>query len=154
MANSFTQLHVQLIFAVKGRQSLVREVHREELQKYTTGIVQNQGHKLLSIFCRPDHTHIFIGLDPTIAISDAVRDIKSNSSKFINKSGWVRGHFNWQEGFGAFSYSHSAIDDVCQYIQNQAEHHKRISFREEYLELLRRFEIEYDEKYLFEWIEL
>lgn len=108
---------------------------------------------MLSIFCMPDHVHILVGLEPSIAISDLTRDIKAGSSKFINDNGWIKGKFNWQEGFGAFSYSRSQIDSVIKYILNQEEHHKRKTFKEEYIDFLKKFEIEYDERYLFEWIE-
>jgi REP element-mobilizing transposase RayT len=100
-----------------------------------------------------DHIHCFIGLKPAVAISDLVRDIKNNSSKFVNENKFVRGKFNWQEGYGVFSYSHSHLDKVYKYILNQEKHHQKRTFKQEYLELLKKFEIEYDEKYLFEWIE-
>jgi len=100
----------------------------------------------------PDHTHILIGLRPSISISDLVRDIKAGSSKFINDKKMVRGKFNWQEGFGVFSYSRSQVDNVIRYILKQEEHHKKKTFKEEYIDLLKKFEIEYEEKYLFEWI--
>ena len=153
MPNTYTQIYIQIVFAVKGKQNLIHNDHREELHKYITGIVQNRGQKMLAIFCMPDHTHIFIGLKPSIAISDLVRDIKAGSSKFINDNKWMRGKFNWQEGFGAFSYSRSHIDKVVQYILNQQEHHRKKSFREEYVEFLTKYAIDYNEKYLFEWID-
>ena len=153
MPNTYSQLYVQIVFAVKGRQNLIPAKHREELHKYITGIVQNRDQKMLSVFCMPDHTHILVGMKPSISISDLTRDIKAGSSHFINEKKWVQGKFNWQEGFGSFSYSKSQIDNVIKYILNQEEHHKKKSFKEEYLEFLRKFEIEYDEKYLFEWIE-
>ena len=101
----------------------------------------------------PDHIHIFVGFQPSISISDLVRDVKNNSSKFINEKGWINGKFSWQEGYGAFSYSHSHIENVYNYILNQEKHHQKKSFKEEYLDFLKKFEVEYDEKYLFEWIE-
>jgi REP element-mobilizing transposase RayT len=101
----------------------------------------------------PDHVHVFVGMTPTVALSDLVRDIKAGSSDFINEKKWVHGRFNWQEGFGAFSYSHSQIDQVVKYIQNQEEHHRRKTFKEEYLEMLKAFAVEYNEQYLFKWIE-
>jgi len=153
MPNTYSQIYIQIVFAVKGKQNLIQNDHREELHKYITGIVQNRGQKMLAIFCMPDHTHIFIGLQPSIAISDLVRDIKAGSSKFINDNKWMRGKFNWQEGFGAFSYSRSHIDKVVQYILNQQEHHRKKSFREEYVEFLTKYAIDYNEKYLFEWID-
>ena len=123
------------------------------MHKYITGIVQNREQKLLSIFCMPDHVHLLVGMNPNITISDLTRDIKAGSSKFINDNRWLKGKFNWQEGFGAFSYSRSQVDDVIKYILNQEEHHKKKTFRQEYIEFLKKFEIAYDEKYLFEWIE-
>ncbi|MFD2034221.1 IS200/IS605 family transposase [Belliella marina] len=153
MPNTYTQIYIQIVFAVKGRQYLISKNKREELHKYITGIVQNRGHKMLSIFAMPDHVHLLVGLKPNISISDLVRDIKSGSSKHINDNNWVVGKFNWQEGYGAFSYSKSQIDNVVKYILNQEEHHKTRTFKEEYIDFLVKFEIEYDEKYLFEWIE-
>jgi REP element-mobilizing transposase RayT len=152
MPNTYSQIYIQIVFAVKGRQNLIGQRHREELHKYISGIVQNRGHKMLSIFCMPDHTHLLVGLKPSIAISDLARDIKAGSSNFINGRKWIKGKFNWQEGFGAFSYSKSQIDDVIKYILNQEEHHQKKTFREEYIDFLKKFAIEYDEQYLFEWI--
>lgn len=153
MANTYTQLYIQLVFAVQGRENLIIEKHRLEIEKYICGIINNKKSKPLAIFCNPDHTHIFVGLHPENSISDLVRDIKSNSAKFINEKKWLRGKFNWQSGFGAFSYSRSHIDDVAKYILNQPERHKKIYFKEEYLDMLKKHEIDYDEKYLFEWNE-
>ena len=153
MPNTYTQIYIQIVFAIKGRQNLIPDQKREELQKFITGIVKNREQKLLSIYSMPDHTHLLIGLKPSISISDLVRDIKAGSSKFINDKHWVKGKFNWQEGFGAFSYSKSQIDNVIKYILNQREHHKKKTFKEEYIEFLKKFTIEYDEKYLFEWVE-
>ena len=153
MPNTYSQIYIQIVFAVKGRENLIPKNHREELHKYITGIVQNRKHKMLSIFCMPDHTHILVGLNPSAAISDLARDIKAVSSKFINEKQWMRGKFNWQEGFGAFSYSRSQINDVIQYILNQEAHHKRKTFKEEYLDFLKKFEIDFDDRYLFEWID-
>lgn len=153
MPNTYSQIYIQIVFAVKGRQNLLPTKNREELHKYITGIVQNREQKMLSIFCMPDHTHILVGIQPSISISDLVRDIKSGSSKFINDNGWINGKFNWQEGFGSFSYSRSQIDTVIKYILNQEEHHKKKTFKEEYIDFLKKFEVEYDERYLFEWIE-
>lgn len=129
---------------------MISKDHREELNKYITGIVQNRGHKMLAVFCNPDHVHVLVGLKPSQSISDLVRDIKASSSGFISEKGWVKGKFSWQEGYGAFTYSRSALDNVVNYILNQEEHHKTKSFREEYLEFLKEFYVEYDEKYLFE----
>ena len=153
MANTYSQIHIQIIFTVKGREQLIKEEHREELQKYITGIITNKNQKLLAIYCMPDHTHIFMGVRPNIAISDLVRDIKANSSSYITENNLTKKTFSWQEGYGVFSYSKSQVDTVVKYILNQAEHHKKRTFREEYVDFLQKFEIEYDEKYLFDWIE-
>ncbi|MEO6304098.1 MAG: IS200/IS605 family transposase [Bacteroidia bacterium] len=153
MANTYSQIYIQIVFVVKGRQNLISEQNRDELQKYITGIVQNRDQKLLAIYCMPNHTHVLIGLKPSISISDLARDIKAGSSGFINKQNWIKGKFSWQEGFGAFSYSENAVENVIGYINNQQQHHSKKTFKEEYLEYLKEFEIEYDEKYLFDWVE-
>ncbi len=153
MPNTYSQIYIQVVFAVKGRQNLINKSHREDLHKYITGIVQKRKQKMLSVFCMPDHLHFLAGIQPSIAVSDLVRDVKAGSSNFINTNQWIKGQFNWQEGFGAFSYSRSQIDNVIKYILNQEEHHKKKTFKEEYLEMLQEFGIEYDERYLFEWID-
>jgi putative transposase len=149
MANTYTQIYVHVVFAVQGRQGLLKREDREELHKYITGIVRNKGQKLIAINSMPDHVHILLGIKPNIALSDLVRDIKASSSAFVNEKRWVHGRFNWQEGFGAFSYGQSQLDDVIAYIQNQETHHRKSLFKEEYLDLLKRFNISYDEKYVF-----
>ncbi|WP_291720916.1 IS200/IS605 family transposase [Bernardetia sp.] len=153
MANVYSQLYIQIVFAVKGRKSLIKESFRVELQKYITGVVQAKGHKLLAIYCMPDHTHLLIGLKPNLPISELVQDVKTSSNKLIKDKKFLQTKFEWQKGYGAFSYSKSALDNVVKYILNQPEHHKKRNFKEEYLLLLKKFEIEYDEKYLFEWID-
>lgn len=153
MANTYSQIYIQIVFAVKGRQNLIYQKNREELHKYITGIVTNRAQKLYAIFAMPDHLHILVSISPNISISDFVRDIKAGSSKFINDSNWINGKFNWQEGYGAFSYAKSQVDNVVKYILNQEEHHQKKTFKEEYLEFLQKFEIDYDEKYVFEWLE-
>lgn len=153
MGDAFTQIYIHIVFAVKGRQNLIRDHFKEELYKYITGIVTNKGQKMLAVGGMPDHIHIFTGMNPSKKISDLVRDIKANSSRFINESNWVRGKFQWQTGYGAFSYSRSHIDRVVKYILNQEKHHENRTFKEEYIELLEKFEIDYDEKYLFDWID-
>lgn len=153
MANTYTQIYIQIVFAVKGRQNLISKENREELHKFITGIVSNRGQKLFAVFAMPDHVHILVSIGPTIALSDLVRDIKAGSSKFINEKKWMNEKFNWQEGYGAFSYSKSGVDSVVKYILNQEEHHKTKSFKNEYLDFLEKFQIDYDSKYLFEWIE-
>jgi len=149
MANTYTQIYIHIVFAVEGRQNLIRSENNDELQKYITGIVSGQKQKLIAINNMPDHVHILIGLKPDLALSDLVRDIKAGSSGFINRKGWVRGRFGWQEGFGAFSYSRSQLDTVIRYIQNQQKHHAKKSFRQEYVELLEKFGVEYDARYIF-----
>lgn len=153
MANTFSQIYIQTVFAVNGRLSLIHSEFKEELYKYITGIVRNNGHKLISINGMPDHVHILIGLKPVMALSDLVRDIKADSSNFINDKNWVRGRFSWQEGYGAFSYGHSQLDTIIRYIQNQERHHARSSFKIEYLSFLKKFGIAFDEKYVFKFIE-
>ena len=153
MANTFSQIYILTVFAVSNRQSLIRPEFKEDLYKYITGIVRNQGQKLISINGMPDHIHILIGLKPAMALADHVREIKSDSTNFINKNKWVRGRFSWQEGYGAFSYGHSQLDTIIRYIQNQEKHHQRSSFKSEYLTLLKKFEIAFEEKYVFEFIE-
>jgi len=149
MANTYTQLYIHIIFAVEGRQNIIPPKHNEELQKYTTGIVTGQGHKLIAINNMPDHMHILVGLRPDAALSDLVRDVKAGSSKFINEKRWIVGRFSWQEGFGAFSYSRSQLDTVIRYIQDQQRHHAKKMFREEYVELLEKFGVQYDPRYIF-----
>jgi putative transposase len=153
MANTYTQIYLQLVFTPEGRENVIPVKHKEELQKYTTGIIQNRKHKLLAINYMPDHVHIFLGYNPSQPLPDLLRDIKANSSKFINEKKWLPGKFKWQEGYGAFSYSHSQINDVIQYINNQEEHHRKTKFRDEYQKLLEIYEVEYDTKYLFDWYE-
>jgi len=153
MANTYSQIYIQIVFAVSGRQNLIDPRFREEIHKYITGIVGKRGQKLLAVFCMPDHVHILVAIQPSVSISDLVRDIKAGTSNFINKQGWLRGHFNWQEGFGAFSYSRSQVDQVCKYILDQEQRHRKRTFKNEYIGLLRKFEIEYDERYLFDWHE-
>lgn len=153
MANTYTQIYIQIVFAVKGRQNLISKENREELHKFITGIVSNRCQKLFAVFAMPDHVHILVSIGPTIALSDLVRDIKAGSSKFINDKKWMNEKFSWQEGYGAFSYSKSGVDSVVKYILNQEEHHKIKSFKNEYLDFLEKFQIDYDSKYLFEWIE-
>ncbi len=153
MANTYTKIYIQIVFAVKGRQNLISKENREELHKFITGIVSHRNQKLYAVFAMPDHVHILVSMSPAISISDLVRDIKAGSSKFINEKRWINGKFNWQEGYGAFSYSKSSVDSVINYILNQEQHHKKKSFKNEYLDLLEKFEIEYSQEYLFEWIE-
>jgi REP element-mobilizing transposase RayT len=149
MANTYTQIYIHVVFAVEGRQSLIKLEHNNELQKYITGIVSGQKQKLIAINNMPDHLHLLVGIRPDVALSDLVRDVKAGSSKFINEQHWVMGRFSWQDGFGAFSYSRSQLGTVIRYIENQQKHHAKKSFREEYLTLLEKFGVEYDPQYLF-----
>ena len=153
MANTYTQIYIHVVFAVQARESLIKAEWKEELFKYIAGILNNQKTKLIAIGGVEDHIHILFGMNPTIALSDLVREVKASSSKFINEEKFVRGKFYWQEGFGAFSYSRSQIDAVAKYILNQEQHHSSKSFKDEYVALLNRFEVEYDDRYLFKWIE-
>lgn len=153
MANTYSQIYIHIVFSVQGRLNLIPKQHREELHKIITGIIKKRNQKLLSIFAMPDHLHILVGMRPSMAVSNLVRDIKAGSSKHINKERWVKGKFSWQEGHGSFSHSKSQISQVANYISNQEIHHKTKTFKEEYLEILENLEIEYDERYLFEWIE-
>lgn len=153
MAGTFSQIYIQVVFAVKGRENLLQKPWRDEVFKYMAGIIKGKDQKPIIVNGVSDHVHLFIGLRPVMALSDLVREIKNNTSNFINEKNLVKGKFSWQEGYGAFSYSHSQLDMVYQYIANQEEHHRKKSFREEYIDLLKKFEIEHDEKYLFEWIE-
>src|SRR6266550_2699448 len=133
MAGTFTQLYIQVVFAVKGRENLIRQEWKEELHKYLAGVIKGKDQKPIIVNGMPDHIHAFIGLRPSMSISDLVRDIKNNSSNFINDSKFIKGRFSWQEGYGAFSYAHSQVDAVYNYILNQEEHHKKKTFREEYV---------------------
>ncbi len=149
MANTYTQIYLHVVFAVEGRQNLIEPEHNDELQKYITGVVSAQRHKLLAINNMPDHLHLLLGLRADAALSDLVRDIKANSSRFISGKRWVRGRFSWQEGFGAFSYSRSQLGTVIRYIENQQKHHASKSFGAEYVELLEKFGVEFDPRYVF-----
>ncbi|MBI5404521.1 MAG: IS200/IS605 family transposase [Ignavibacteriae bacterium] len=150
MANTFTQLYVHIVFSVKGRKNALQTENKESLHKYITAIVQKRNVKMMAINSMPDHIHIFLGLCPDISVSDIVRDIKHSSTNFINNKRWANGIFYWQEGYGAFTYSQSQINNVVKYIINQEIHHHKKTFREEYIELLKLFNIQYDEKYLFD----
>ncbi|ALM49148.1 transposase [Flavobacterium psychrophilum] len=149
MADTYTQIYIQIVFAVKGRDNLISYKWKDELYKYITGVVINEGQKLLAINGMPDHVHILIGLKPTAALSNIVRDIKANSSRFINDKKWIAGKFEWQQGFGAFSYSHSQLTNVINYIQNQEEHHRTRTFRQEYIEFLNLYNIEFKNEFIF-----
>lgn len=153
MANTFTQIYLHLVFAVQNRMSLIQPDWKEELYKYITGIVQNNGHKLITINGIPNHLHIAVGYKPHQLIPELMQDIKGYSSKWINEKRFVRGKFNWQSGYGAFSFSSSHMDRVVKYIQNQEKHHKRKTFQDEYKELMDKYDIRYDERYILKDIE-
>jgi len=153
MAGTFSQIYIQAVFAVESRANLLQKPWREEVFKYMAGIIKGKNQKPIIVNGVANHVHLFIGLKPSMALSDLVRDIKNNSSNFINTQKFVDGKFSWQEGFGSFSYAHSQIEQVYQYILNQEEHHLKKTFKEEYLGFLKKFEIDYDEKYLFKWNE-
>lgn len=153
MSQTFSQIYIQIVFAVQGRQNLIQKSWKDELHKYLSGIITGKNQKSIIINGMPDHIHAFVGLRPSMAISDLVREMKNNSTNFINDRTFVKGKFSWQEGYGAFSYSHSQMDNVYNYILNQEEHHKTKTFKQEYIQFLNSYGINYDEKYLFEWIE-
>ena len=148
MANTYNKIYLQFVFAVQNRASLIQPAWKDELFKYITGIVQNNNHKLIAINGMPDHLHVFIGYKPHQLIPDLLQDIKGSSSWWINSRHLVKGKFRWQEGYGSFSYSYSHIDRVVKYILNQERHHKKLTFREEYTGLLKRFDVDYNEKYV------
>lgn len=153
MANTYSQIYIQAIFAVEHRAELIQPQWKEDLFKYIAGIFRNKKQKLIAIGGIEDHIHLLFGLRPSVAISDLIRDVKSDSTEFVNKKRFVPGRFSWQEGFGAFSYSRSDLDTVAKYVLDQEKHHKKRSFRDEYVTLLDRFEVEYEDRYLFNWIE-
>jgi len=153
VANTYTQIYIHIVFAVEGRQNLIKPEHNDELQKYISGIVAGQKHKLIAINNLPDHLHLLIGMRPDASLSDLVRAIKAGSSKFINEKRWVPGRFSWQEGFGAFSHSRSQLGTVIHYIEIQQRHHATKSFHEEYVALLEKFNVEYDPRYIFRMAE-
>jgi REP element-mobilizing transposase RayT len=153
MPGTYSQIYSQIVFAVRGRENLISRDWKDDLYKYMSGIITNKGQKSIIVNGTSDHIHIFVGLRPSMAISDLVRDVKNNSSNFINGNKLVKGKFSWQEGYGAFSYAHSQIEQVYKYILNQEQHHHRKTFKEEYVDFLQEFGIEYNEKFLFDWIE-
>ena len=153
MANTYTQIYLHVVFAVSGRASVIEPKYKEELQKYMTGIVTARNQKLIAINCMPDHTHILLGLKPDEAPSALIAKIKAGSTNHIDEQKWLGCRFSWQEGFGAFSVSHSHLNTVINYIRRQEEHHRRKSFREEYVEFLERHRVPYDRRYVFKPME-
>jgi len=149
MSNSYTQIHIQFVFAVKFRKALICSSWKDALHKYITGIIQNKTHKMLQINTMPDHLHMLIGFRPNENMSQLIQVVKSESTKWINDMGHGVQKFAWQEGFGGFSYSRDHVPAVIRYIQNQEQHHKKQSFLEEYVSFLKAFEIIYDERYIF-----
>lgn len=154
MAGTFSQIYVQIVFAVRKRANSIPDEHLEELFQYVSGIIRNKGQKAMIVNGVSNHIHVFISMKPDVCISDLVRDIKNNSTNFINKNKWTGSKFSWQRGFGAFSYSQSQIGNVFNYIKNQKQHHRKRTFRDEYVEFLKRFEVEYNERYLFDFDEM
>ena len=151
MSGTFSQIYIQYVFAVKERENLIHVSFEDELYKYISGIITNKGQKSLAVNGMPDHIHILVGLKPAMRISDLIRDIKNNSSNFINERKFLSKKFSWQEGYGAFSYSESNYGNVIEYIKNQKQHHSKRTFKEEYIALLNKFNIGFDDKYLFEF---
>mgnify|MGYP006207305705 FL=1 len=149
MANTYTQIHIQFVFAVKFRDGLIHASFKEELFQYISGILNVHHHKLLAINSMPDHIHIFIGMRPTQSVSDLMQEIKANSSRWINERKFLKVKFEWQEGYGAFSYSKSQVHQVIDYIIHQERHHQKQSFKDEYVQFLHLFAIDYDERYVF-----
>jgi putative transposase len=153
MPNTYTQIYIQAVFTVQNKISLIMPQWQDELYKYMTGIVQNNGHKLIAINGMPDHIHLFIGMKPSQSLSDLMQDVKGNSSKWVHEKALTKGKFEWQAGFGGFSYSISQIDAVVKYINNQKTHHQKKTFIQEYLEFLEKFKVPYDERYIFKPVE-
>ena len=149
----FTQMYIQLVFAVKNKETLLRENHKKEVFSYMSGIVSGLKHKSIIVNGMPDHVHVFFGLNPLVSISDTVHDLKRSTSLFINNNDWFRGKFFWQDGYGGFSYSRSQVENVYNYILNQEKHHQKMTFREEYLDFLNEFKIDYDKRFLFDFFD-
>lgn len=149
MSNTYTQVHIQAVFAVQNRKCVIEPSWKEELYKYIAGIIERKGHKLLVINGISDHVHVFFGMRPTQSLSDLMRELKGDSSKWINEKKFINARFSWQEGYGAFSYGKSQVNSVVDYIKNQEKHHERKTFIQEYKTLLELFEIDYDERYIF-----
>ena len=154
MSNTYSQIHIQAVFAVQNRACVIQPTWKDEMYKYISGIVTNNGHKLLAINGMPDHIHVFFGMRPSQSISDLLQDIKGSSSKWINEKSFINSHFKWQEGYGAFSYCKSHVDRVINYIKNQEAHHKEVSFKKEYTDLLDEFGVSYDDRYIFKTFEM
>lgn len=150
MANTYTQLYFHIVFAVKGRNNFISEQWKSELYKYISGIIANKDQKLMIVNGMPNHIHLLIGTKPNCNLSDLIRDIKANSSKWMNEKKFTKFHFEWQTGFGAFTVSQSGVPKVIEYIKNQEEHHRKKTFKEEYIEFLNAYQIEFKDEYLFD----
>jgi REP element-mobilizing transposase RayT len=150
---TYTQIYLHFVFVVSHREYLIHEKHQSEIYSFITGLINSMGHKSLAVNGMPDHVHVFMGFNPDKSPSETVKEIKRATTNFINSQSWFRGKFKWQSGYGGFSYSRSQIGNVISYIINQKEHHKKQSFKDEYLEMLRKFEIDFDERYLFDFLE-
>ena len=153
MANTYTQCYFHLVFAVKNRDALIKKEWKDELEKYITGIVQNHKHKMLAIGTMPDHIHIFIGYNVNQLIPDLVEEIKTSSNAWIKENGHSKFKFEWQKGYGAFTHARSQLDTVIKYVLSQEEHHQKRTFREEYLEMLRKNEIDFKDEYVFDFFD-
>lgn len=153
MPGTFSQIYLQFVFAVQGRQSLIPKQHKEELHKFITALVQARAAKMLAVHCMPDHLHLFVGIRPAVFIPDFVKEIKVESNNFIKEKGWVGSSFHWQEGYGVFSYGHSQLNAVCRYIFSQESHHQKKTFREEYHAFLQLFAVPYEERFLFDFLD-
>ncbi|HZB13768.1 MAG TPA: IS200/IS605 family transposase [Chryseolinea sp.] len=153
MANTYTQIHIHAIFAVRNRGGLIQDEWKEELYKYIIGITQTHKHKLIAINGMADHVHLFLGMRPNQSLSDLMQDVKGSSSKWINEKRLVKGRFEWQAGYAAFSYGKSQIGEVISYIQNQDAHHRNRTFLDEYQLFLEKFTVEYDSRYIFKPLE-
>ena len=151
MPGTFSQIYIQYVFAVKGRENLLKKEFEEDVYKYISGIITGKEQKSLAVNGMPDHVHALVGLKPAMRISDLIRDVKNNTSNFINEMGWLKQKFSWQEGYGAFSYSQSNFGNVIDYIKNQKQHHAKKTFRQEYLSFLKKFQVPFDDRYLFEF---
>lgn len=154
MANTYTQINIQAVFSVQGRRNLLDQNFREDLFKYISGILKNTNQYPLAVNGYLDHVHMFFELHPISSVSDILEVVKTNSSKWINKNHFIKGKFNWQKGYGAFSYSRSQRDNVIQYIMKQEEHHRKRTFKKEYLDLLKKFKIPYKDEYVFEFYDI
>ncbi len=152
-ANSYTQIYLQYVFAVKYREALIQPKYQEELFPFISGLINAMGHKSYVVNGMSDHVHLFMSFNPKASPSETIKEIKRASSNFINDQKWFPGKFRWQEGYGCFSYSKSQVDRVIKYVMAQKEHHRKITFREEYLDFLKKFKVAYDDRYLFEFFE-